>query len=41
MKNWKTTYQEQPVFKQFIETIYPQTLASTGRPRYTDQDLAV
>lgn len=40
VKNWKTTYQEQPVFKQFIETIYPQTLASTGRPRYTDQDLA-
>jgi len=37
--NWKTTYTEAGVFKQFIETLYPDNRPATGRPRYTDAEL--
>jgi hypothetical protein len=39
VENWKTTYKNTAVFKQYIETLYPGGNPSTGAKRYSDEEL--
>ncbi len=38
-ENWPTVYSHTKVFKQFIESLYPEPRPATGRPRYREEEL--